>query len=153
MKINNYISDRPKNTARYNNITAYRRLRLSIIFPIFVHDALEIREHTLRLCISLIGISPPPGSPQAARSLVTEVSLILLPVIAIVTDAPYRLNIVQVAYRLPDSRRKVKGALYYSVFKERRGHFCPLGRLIDGSHKQSLCDRFHAAWICCYFHG
>ena len=66
MKINNYISDRPKNTARYNNITAYRRLRLSIVFPIFVHDALEIREHTLRLCISLIGISPPPGSPRAA---------------------------------------------------------------------------------------
>ena len=55
----------------------------------------------------------------------TEVSLILLPVIAIVTVAPYRSDRVQVAYRLPDSRRKVKDALYYSVFNVRRGRFLP----------------------------
>ena len=81
----------------------------------------EHRERTLRQCILPHWNLTTPGSPRAARFLVTEVSLILLPVIAIVTDAPYRLNIVQVAYRLPDSRRKVKGALYYFVFKERVG--------------------------------
>ena len=92
-----------------------------LVLSVFVHDAPNTGNAPSGNAFCLIGISPPPGSPQAARSLVTEVSLILLPVIAIVTDAPYRLNIVQVAYRLPDSRRKVKGALYYFVFKERVG--------------------------------
>ena len=96
-----------------------------LLLSVFVHDAPNTGNAPSSNAFCLIGISPPPGSPQAARSLVTEVSLILLPVIAIVTDAPYRLNRVQVAYRLPDSRRKVKGALYYSVFNVRRGRFLP----------------------------
>ena len=34
-------------------------------------------------------------------------------------DAPHRPRKSRVAHRFPDSRRKVKDALYYSVFKER----------------------------------
>ena len=97
-----------------------------LLLSVFVHDAPNTGNAPSGNAFCLIGISPPPGSPRAARFLVTEVSLILLPVIAIVTDAPYRLNRVQMAYRLPDSRRKVKDALYYSVFNVRRGRFCPL---------------------------
>ena len=96
-----------------------------LVLSVFVHDAPNTGNAPSGNAFCLIGISPPPGSPRAARSLVTEVSLILLPVIAIVTDAPYRPDRVQVAYRLPDSRRKVKDALYYSVFNVRRGRFLP----------------------------
>ena len=97
----------------------------SFILSVFVHAAPNTGNAPSGNAFCLIGISPPTGSPRAARSLVTEVSLILLPVIAIVAVAPYRTDRVQVAYRLPDSRRKVKGALYYSVFNVRRGRFLP----------------------------
>lgn len=43
----------------------------------------------------------------------------LLPVMAFGADAPHRPRKSRVAHRFPDSRRKVKDALYYSVFKER----------------------------------
>lgn len=49
----------------------------------------------------------------------TQVSLMLLPVMAFGADAPHRPRKSRVAHRFPDSRRKVKDALYYSVFKER----------------------------------
>lgn len=49
----------------------------------------------------------------------TQVSLMLLPVMAFGADAPHRPRKSRVAHRVPDSRRKVKDALYYSVFKER----------------------------------
>ena len=100
------------------------------LLSVFVHDAPNTGNAPSGNAFCLIGISPPPGSPRAARFLVTEVSLILLPVIAIVTDAPCRLNKVQVAYRSPDSRRKVKDALYYSVFNVRRGRFLPSTMLL-----------------------
>ena len=49
----------------------------------------------------------------------TQVSLMLLPVMTFGADAPHRPRKSRVAHRFPDSRRKVKDALYYSVFKER----------------------------------
>ena len=49
----------------------------------------------------------------------TQVSLMLLPVMAFGADAPHRPRKSRVAHRFPDSRRKVKDALCYSVFKER----------------------------------
>ena len=50
----------------------------------------------------------------------TQVSLMLLPVMAFGADAPPRLTHRSCgASALADGRRKVKNALYYSVFKER----------------------------------
>ena len=49
----------------------------------------------------------------------TQVSLLLLLFMAFGADAPHRPRKSRVAHRVPDSRRKVKDALYYSVFKER----------------------------------
>lgn len=68
------------------------------------------------------------------------------------TDAPHRLRWSLVACRFPDSRRKVKNALCYSVFKERRRqkrkppHF-PCRKVKGATTKNFSYLKVFSAWL------
>lgn len=100
-----------------------------LVLSVFVHDAPNKGTHPLVMHLTSLEShhsrdlreAPSLAATVLSRSACdwTQVSLMLLPVMAFGADAPHRPRKSRVAHRFPDSRRKVKDALYYSVFKER----------------------------------
>ena len=100
-----------------------------LVLSVFVHDAPNKGTHPPVMHLTSleshhsrdIREAPSLAATVLSRSACdwTQVSLMLLPVMAFGADAPHRPRKSRVAHRFPDSRRKVKDALYYSVFKER----------------------------------
>lgn len=103
--------------------------------PILVHDPLGTRERISRPCIwphwNLTTLWFSQSRPRWLRRITvdaasrsacdwTQVSLLLLLFMAFGADAPHRPT-QEVVWLIgfADGRRKVKDALYYSVFKER----------------------------------
>ena len=100
-----------------------------LVLSVFVHDAPNKGTHPPVMHLTSLEShhsrdlreAPSLAATVLSRSACdwTQVSLMLLPVMAFGADAPHRPRKSRVAHRFPDSRRKVKDALYYSVFKER----------------------------------
>ena len=100
-----------------------------LLLSVFVHDAPNKGTHPPVMHLTSLEShhsrdlreAPSLAATVLSRSACdwTQVSLMLLPVMAFGADAPHRPRKSRVAHRFPDSRRKVKDALYYSVFKER----------------------------------
>ena len=100
-----------------------------LVLSVFVHDAPNKGTHPPVMHLTSLEShhsrdlreAPSLAATVLSRSACdwTQVSLMLLPVMAFGADAPHRPRKSRVAHRVPDSRRKVKDALYYSVFKER----------------------------------
>lgn len=100
-----------------------------LVLSVFVHDAPNKGTHPPVMHLTSLEShhsrdlreAPSLAATVLSRSACdwAQVSLMLLPVMAFGADAPHRPRKSRVAHRFPDSRRKVKDALYYSVFKER----------------------------------
>lgn len=100
-----------------------------LVLSVFVHDAPNKGTHPPVMHLTSLEShhsrdlreAPSLAATVLSRSACdwTQVSLMLLPVMAFGADAPHRPRKSRVAHRFPDSRREVKDALYYSVFKER----------------------------------
>ena len=100
-----------------------------LVLFVFVHDAPNKGTHPPVMHLTSLEShhsrdlreAPSLAATVLSRSACdwTQVSLMLLPVMTFGADAPHRPRKSRVAHRFPDSRRKVKDALYYSVFKER----------------------------------
>ena len=100
-----------------------------LVLSLFVHDAPNKGTHPPVMHLTSLEShhsrdlreAPSLAATVLSRSACdwTQVSLMLLPVMTFGADAPHRPRKSRVAHRFPDSRRKVKDALYYSVFKER----------------------------------
>ena len=101
-----------------------------LVLSVFVHDAPNKGTHPPVMHLTSLeshhsqDLSEPLSfvATVLSRSACdwTQVSLMLLPVMAFGADAPHRpTQKVVWLIGFADSRRKVKDALYYSVFKER----------------------------------
>ena len=101
-----------------------------LVLSVFVHDAPNKGTHPPVMHLTSLEShhsrdlreAPSLAATVLSRSACdwTQVSLMLLPVMAFGADASPRLTHRSCgSSALADSRRKVKDALYYSVFKER----------------------------------
>ena len=101
-----------------------------LVLSVFVHDAPNKGTHPPVMHLTSLEShhsrdlreAPSLAATVLSRSACdwTQVSLMLLPVMAFDADAPHRpTQKVVWLIGFADGRRKVKDALYYSVFKER----------------------------------
>ena len=101
-----------------------------LVLSVFVHDAPNKGTHPPVMHLTSLEShhsrdlreAPSLAATVLSRSACdwTQVSLLLLPVMAFGADAPHRpTQKVVWLIGFADGRRKVKDALYYSVFKER----------------------------------
>ena len=113
-----------------------------LVLFVFVHDAPNKGTHSPVMHLTSLEFhhsqdlreAPSLAATVLSRSACdwTQVSLMLLPVMAFGADAPHRpTQKVVWLIGFADGRRKVKDALYYSVFKER-------AEVIEKAHSLSM---------------
>ena len=123
-----------------------------LVLSVFVHDAPNKGTHPPVMHLTSLEShhsrdlreAPSLAATVLSRSACdwTQVSLMLLPVMAFGADAPHRpTQKVVWLIGFADGRRKVKDALYYSIFKERAEAIEKAPSLVQRKKVRGLCAK------------